>query len=381
MTIFPFNTSNKSFTHQDRDDLSLTEIPWLSVQVPKKAPKRGLDGESTMEAPIEAIAGETKSVMIAVAGRKPEKIALKDDISVIPKLVLPAEDKAVLLTRLYENSLCDGGIFERKSVSFDDDTSDVIIGCSFDEPRVTKSAAPMVTTPRPTTPETVRDQGQEIDINHMLSDAKSRRSMFSSKLKKKMSIKKRVSMPSLKKAKSKSKTVKQKIEYLDAVEEREESSSEKESASIPIAYLANEKMEEISTRYEMLDDKGDIVAVIANTNSGIKEAWDQISRKYSLDPNWDTNTSVSSRDFENRSFQCLGPACVSTMSESHATNEDVMDDASDETTECSDEYMTQYTESEHMSQFTNPSTNASLSTGSYSCESVSTFSDDEGYSR
>lgn len=369
--------------------MSLTEIPWLSVQVPKKAPKRGgSDGESTMEAPIEAIAGETTSVMIAVAGRTTEKIALKDDISVISKLAVPAGDKAALLTRLYENSLCNpGGIFEQKSVSFDDDMS-YVIGCSFDEPKVTKCDAPKVTTPRPTTPETVRDQGQEIDINHVLSEEKSRRSMFSSKLKKRKEkkekkknvlTKKKVSMPSLRKTKSKSKTA-EKIEYLDAIEEGEENSEAKESDSIPIAYLANEE-EEIPTRYEMADDKGDILAAIANTNSGIMEAWDQISRKYSLDPNWDTNSSASSRDFENRSFQCLGPACVSKMSESHANNEDDMDDASDESTDCSDEYMTQYTESEHISQFTNPSTNASLSTGSYSCESASTISDDEGYSR
>lgn len=361
--------------------MSLTEIPWLSVQVPKRASKRGNSDVSTMEAPIEAIAGETTSVMINVDGQKPEKIALKDDLSVIPNLALPREDKAALLTQLYERSLCDGGIFERKSVSFDDDDMSDVIGCNFDEPSVATKITPRVTSSRPTTPETVRDQGQEIDINYAPSEGTSKRSIFSSKFKKKKSNKKnkstvkKVSFPSLKKSKSRPKKVSQKIEYLDAIEEGDELSLAKESRSIPVAYLANEieELDEQPTRYDMSDGKAGIFAAISKNESGIKDAWDQISRKFSADPNWDTNTSVSSRDFENTSFQCLGPACVSTMSDSHATND--MD-----STDASDEYMSQYTESEYMSQFTNPSTNASLSTGSYSCGSASTISDD-GYSR
>lgn len=383
--------TNINSRHKDQDDLGLTEIPWLSVQVPKRAPKRGDSDIESMEAPIEAIVGETTSVMINVVGQKPEKIALKDDISVIPKLSMPAEDKAALLTQLYERSLCDGGIFERKSVSFDDEMSDVIgcdvIGAKLGESSAENKHTPQVLAKRPTTPETVRDQGQEIDINYTPSEDKSKRSMFSSKFKKKVSIKKKVSFPSLKKAnrlkKSKSKKSKraqQKTDYLDAIEEGDEVSLAKESRPIPLAYLANEIEEtnQHSARYEMAGNEGGIFSAISNKDSGIMDAWDHISRKFSADPNWDTNTSVSSRDFENTSFQCLGPACVSTMSESHATNENsTTDDASDEMTDFSEtEYMTQYTESEHMSQFTNPSTNASLSTGSYSYESESTFSDE-----
>lgn len=350
--------------------MSLTEIPWLSVQVSKRAPKRSeSDLQSTMEAPIEAVAGETTSVMIAIGGRNKEKIALKDEISVIPKLPIETEEKAAILTRLYEQSLCDGGIFERKSISFDDDMSDVI-GCGFDDPRA-KDSKPHKTTPedtrpstpentRPSTPETVKDQGQEIDIDHMLRQEKTKSSGLSSKFKKKMSLRKKVSLPTLKRTKNKSKKVKPSKE-LDAIEEGDEVSLAREEASIPVAYLANAESEET--------EEDGIMAVISHTQSGIKEAWDQISKKYTMDPNWDTNTSVSSRDFENTSFQCIGPTtCVSTMSDSHMDDTNTFGDASDDTG------------SEYMSQFTNPSTNASYSTESYSIESSSTISDD-GYSR
>jgi predicted DNA binding CopG/RHH family protein len=360
------------------------------VQVPKKAPKRGdSDLQSIMEAPIEAVAGDTRSVMIAVGQDKPEKISLKDDISVNPQLALAPEDKTAILTQLYERSLCEGGVFERKSVSFDDDISDAIrcdvMNTKIDEPSVRSNKTPRVTVPRPTTPETVQDQGQEVDINQVLSSKKSR-SIFSSK-KNKVSLRKKVSFPALKKTKSKASNVRGRNYQLDSIDEGGELFPANEEAQIPVAYLAKSESEETgeneAARYAMAPDKGGIFAAISNTESGIMEAWDQISRKYSIDPNWDTNTSVSSRDFENTSFQCLGPTCVSTMSESHASDDgdtDV-DEASAEDTDCSSsEYMTQYTESEYMSQFTNPSTNASLSTASYSCESASTMSED-GYSR
>ena len=193
-----------------------------------------------------------------------------------------------------------------------------------------------------------------------------------SKIKKKLCIRKKVSLPTLKRAKSKSNKTKQSKE-LDAIEEGDEVSLAREETSIPVAYLANVDSDE--------SEEDGIMAAISHTHSGIKEAWDQISRKYTMDPNWDTNTSVSSRDFENTSFQCIGPTCVSTMSDSHATDDEDMDDtigdASDDTTDISScDYMTQHTGSEYMSQFTN----GSFSTESFSCESASTISDD-GYSR
>ena len=345
------------------------------MQVPKRAPKRGeSDLQSTMEAPIEAVAGETTSVMIAIGGRNQEKIALKDDVSIIPKLPIETKKKEAILTRLYEQSLCDGGIFERKSISFDDDMSDVI-GCGFDDPSVTKKPKPRETTTetsRPSTPETVKDQGQEIDIEQAMQQEKSAAPGLPSKIKKKLCIRKKVSLPTLKRAKSKSNKTKQSKE-LDAIEEGDEVSLAREETSIPVAYLANVDSDE--------SEEDGIMAAISHTHSGIKEAWDQISRKYTMDPNWDTNTSVSSRDFENTSFQCIGPTCVSTMSDSHATDDEDMDDtigdASDDTTDISScDYMTQHTGSEYMSQFTN----GSFSTESFSCESASTISDD-GYSR
>lgn len=344
--------------------MSLTEIPWLSVQVPKRAPKRGAgsDLQSTMEAPIEAMAGETTSVMIAVGGDKPEKIDMRS-ISSIPKLALPPEDKTVMLTNLYEKSLlCDGGLFECKTLSFDDGDIDDVIGSNIDEEIAARKALPPpVTTQRPITPETVNDRGQEIEVDSkgddiMISEEdnsleersieeKPKKTSFSSKMKKKMSIRKKVSLPSLKKSKSKKA---KKNAALDAIKECDE-----EAASYSIAHLAN-----VDSRETEEPPPAGIFAAISKTESGIMDAWDHISKSM---------TSASSRDFENTSFDCLGPSIVSTMSESQA-----VDNESDDTSEA----YTQNTESEYMSQFTNPS----YMNDSYSYDSESTYSDD-GYSR
>lgn len=345
--------------------MSLTEIPWLSVQVPKRAPKRGAgsDLQSTMEAPIEAMAGETKSVMVAVGSAKPEKIDIHNSFSSIPKLALPPEDKAVMLTDLYEKSLlCDGGIFECKTISFDDGDVDDVIGSNLDEEIAARKALPPpVTTPRPITPETVNDRGQEIQVDNkgdviMLAEEdnsleekstkeKPKKSSFSSKMMKKMSIrKKKVSLPTLKKSKSKKA---KKKGALDDIEECDE-----ESASYPLAHLAN-----VDSRETEEPPSAVIIAAISNAESGIMDAWDHISRSM---------TSASTKDFENTSFDCLGPPIMSEMSESQVDN--YSEDMS--------EVYTQNTESEYMSQFTNPS----FMTDSYSYDSESTYSDD-GYSR
>ncbi|KAL3798407.1 hypothetical protein HJC23_005060 [Cyclotella cryptica] len=380
VALFGVLRYRKDKDDDDGDSASLTDIPWLSVQVPKVAPKRSFDLQSTMEAPIEAVAGETKSVIIAVGEDRPEKVALRDDISVImnlPKLPLATEDKTEILTKLYERSLGEDGIIHHKSVSFEDETFE--------------DNSSKITTKREVEGMTSRSiaessQGKEIQINEVFSDEQSKRSSSSS-ASKKFSLRKKVTFPAWT-SKSQSRSHAQN-DRLEVIEEGEEISLSKDGLGpeVLLAQSGSEEREECQkTNYEMASQipvaRGGIFATISH-ESGIKEAWENISRKYSLDPNWDANTSVSSRDFENTSFQCgLGPACVSTMTESEvAVNQDDDEeddgDDSDEMTEyTSSEYMSQYTSSEYMSQYTNPSTNASLSTESYSCESASTFSDD-----
>jgi hypothetical protein len=314
-----------------------------------------------MEPPVEAVAGDTTSVMIAVGSNKPEKVELRDDISAIDNvsnLQMAPDDKAQMLIKLYEESLVnDEKLKPKKSVSFEID--------------MFNSAGD--STSQSTSLES--NQGEEVQMNQMSLDAKqSSVSSASSKF----SLCKKVSFPTWT---IKKKSVEQE-EVLQVIEEEEDVSSNGDYVT-----LDNVNPDAFPVEYTMASEEPEmrgIFAAISKTESGIKEAWENISKKYSMDPNWDTNTSASSRDFEDTSFQCgLGP-CVSSMTDSHAGAVD--DDDDDEEESADSEMYSQHTSSEHMSQFTasennsqctNPSTNASMySENSYESE----WSEDE-YSR
>lgn len=338
-----------------------------------------------MDDPIEAVAGETKSVIIAVGNDKPEKVALRDDISVmsnVPERPFSTENKAEILTKLYEKSLSEDGKVHRKSVSFEDQTFEN------HSSKVTAKTVARSTTSRPTTAEP--RQQQQIHPKPVFSDEQSKRSSISS-ASKKFALRKKVPFTAWT-PKNQPRTHAQN-DRLEVIEEGEEASSNKDGLgpALVLAQSGSEDTEDHSkTNYKMASDvptADSVIFAAISHESGLMEAWESISRKYSIDPNWDTSTSTSSHDFENTSFQCgLGPACVSTMTESEVAvdqdDKEVDDgDDSDEMTEfTSSEYMSQYTSSEYMSQYTNPSTYASLDTETLSYESASTFSDDE-YSR
>lgn len=332
---------------QDRDDLSLTEIPWLSVQVPKRASKIN-KSESSMKAPTKAGVKEISSVLTSIGGHKAEKVALREDTLVSPesKTYLAADDKTTILTQLYERSLLEDDMFEKKAVPFDNVISDVcdVISCDalgtrHNAPIATRDSEPQTTT---TTPPTLGDK--EVDVNHVILEEKSRKSMRAFTIKKKITLHKKVSLPSMKRTL-----------FLNKIKNKSkrrggEPSQARENTSIPLTHLATDR-----------DSIPDILTAISH-ESGIKEAWDQISRKYKMDPNWDTNISVSSKDLENTSFQCGGSSHVKTTSESHILNEG--SDSDVESNEMSD--ASDYTESDSMSN---------LSFDSYSYGSGSSISD------